>query len=98
MTFLKSYIHFENEENNIIFDNQLQQITGRTETMGIEETVLEMERERGIRRGIRHGMKRSIERIVTNMLHNNFSDEMIVKATAMTPDYVKKMRMSLENK
>ena len=39
MNFLKSYIRFENTENNIIFDQELQQITGRTETMGIKELL-----------------------------------------------------------
>jgi hypothetical protein len=37
MTFLNSCIHFENTENNIIFEHHLDQIKRRTETMGIEE-------------------------------------------------------------
>ncbi len=35
MSFLKSYIHFENRENNITFEHHLDQINGRTRTMGI---------------------------------------------------------------
>jgi hypothetical protein len=100
MTFLNSYIHFENTENNITFENHLDQITGRATTMGIEELVLRARehegRKLGMKQGMEQGMERGIKQVVINMLHNNFSDETIIKATAMTPDYVKEMRMSLE--
>jgi hypothetical protein len=33
---LKYYVHFDNEENNRIFDRQLQQIIERSEAMGID--------------------------------------------------------------
>jgi hypothetical protein len=39
MDFLKSYIDFENTENDIIFDQNLEQITGRTEIMGLREHI-----------------------------------------------------------
>jgi hypothetical protein len=60
--------------------------------MGIVEQVM-AEKEK---RGIRLGEKRGIKRVITNMLHNNFPDEMIVKATAVTPDYVQQIRASLK--
>ena len=85
---LKSYIHFENTDNDSIFDKNLKQITGRTETMGLVEQVLAEREECGLERGRME--------IVTNMLRNDFSDEMIVKATAVTPDYVQKIRNSLK--
>jgi hypothetical protein len=44
-------MRFENSENNIIFERELEQITGRTKTMGIEELVLTMERKRGEKLG-----------------------------------------------
>ena len=34
--------------------------------------------------------------VIINMLRNNFPDEMIVKATAVTSDYVQKIRASLK--
>jgi predicted transposase YdaD len=104
MTFLNDYIDFEKEENSIIFDEKLEQIKGRKETMGIVEQVMAEREKRGIKRGkiegIKLGEKRGIERrnheVITNMLHNNFPDEMIVKATAVTPDYVQQIRASLK--
>ena len=65
MIFLKFYINFGNSQNNIIFDEKIKQITGRTETMGIEEMVLVDREKRGIelgeKRGIELGEKRGIE-------------------------------------
>jgi len=92
MNFLKSYIHFENTENNHTFDQKFKQVTGRTETMGLEELIL-AEREK---RGKVEGIKEGIKQVITTMLRNDFSDEMIVKATAVTPDYVQKIRASLK--
>jgi hypothetical protein len=43
MNFLKNYVHFENPGNNITFEAQLDHITGRTKTMGIEELILTTE-------------------------------------------------------
>ena len=103
MNFLKSYIHFENTENSITFDSKLQQITGEAKTMGLEELILTTERKRaerrGIERGIEQGMERGIERrnhqVVMNMIQHDFTDEAIIKAVAVTPDYVQKIRGSL---
>jgi hypothetical protein len=44
---------------------------------------------------MKKGKKRSINQVITNMLRNDFSDEMIVKATAVTPDYVQKIRATM---
>jgi predicted transposase YdaD len=61
LDFLKSYIYFEDRKNSINFDNAIEQITGRKETMGLVEQVLE-ERERyGIKIGKKLGEKRGIE-------------------------------------
>jgi len=53
--FLDSYISFADSENDCIFDNKIKEITGRTETMGIEEMVLAEREERGQERGMRLG-------------------------------------------
>ena len=97
MTFLKKYIHFENTENNIIFEHHLDQITGRTETMGIEELILRASKHEGVKIGEKHGFERRNKEVVINMIRNNFTDEMIIKITSVTPDFVNKIRMSLGN-
>jgi hypothetical protein len=43
MNFLKIYIRFTDKENMTIFANNLKQITGRTEIMGLEELILDVE-------------------------------------------------------
>jgi len=104
MIFLKSYIHFENEENNITFERKLKQITGRTETMGIEEMVLAEREKRGERRGIKRGreqgMERGIERrnreVILNMIQKNLTDETIADLADVQIDYVQKIRNSLK--
>ncbi|MDR1729598.1 MAG: hypothetical protein LBR52_02940, partial [Prevotellaceae bacterium] len=87
--------------NNIIFEHHLDQIKGRTETMGIEELILRASKHEGMKigekRGMKLGQKQGVERIVANMIRNNFSDEMIVRIAAVTQNYVNKMRISLGN-
>jgi hypothetical protein len=103
LTFLISYIHFENEENNLIFEENLDQITGRTKTMGIVEMVIaekeERAMERGIERGIERGMEQGIERrnreVVINMLRKNFSDDVIADVAEVSPEYVQKIKSTV---
>ena len=64
--------------------------------MGLREQILEMERMEGEELGKVEGKMETIKQIITNMLRNNFPDEMIVKATAMPHDYVQKIRMTLK--
>ena len=104
MIFLKSYIRFGNTENNNIFDKKIKQITGRKESMGIEEMVLDMERKRGLARGkklgLERGEKRGIEQrnreVILNMLQKNFTDETIADLIEIPIDYVQKIRASLK--
>jgi len=97
LNFLKNYIRFANSENNIMFEKQYEQITGKEYTMGLEELILTTER----KRGQMEGEKRGIRQVVVNMLRNGFSDEVIVKATVkatvVMPDYVQKIRASLKS-
>jgi hypothetical protein len=99
MNFLKSYIHFENTENNTIFDQELQQITGRTETMGIEELILTTERKRAEKRGMESGVEKGVERnkreMVIRMIQKKFTDEIIADIAEVSLEYVQKERKFL---
>jgi len=101
MIFLTSYIHFENTENNLIFDFNLKQITGRTETMGIEEMVLaEREKrgmERGERRGIEHGIEHKKREVTISMIQKKFSDEIIADVVGVSLEYIREVRKTLPN-
>ena len=95
ISFLKNHIRFKKSKNNIIFEKHYQQITGSSKTMGLEEQILDIAEKRGEKRGIKLGEKRGKKEIIINMLQNGFTDDVIVKVTAMTPDYVQKIRTSL---
>jgi len=103
MNFLRRYIHFEKSENNITFEQHLDQITGRTTTMGIEELILRASKHEGMKigekRGEMRGEKRALERrnreIVTNMLSKNLSEEMITDITGVPLEYVRKVKSEI---
>jgi len=110
INFLKIYVRFENSENNIIFEQKYEQITGRKQTVGLEELILYSEHKRGLiegekrgqiegeKRGERRGEKRGINQVIMNMLRKNLTDEMIADFAGVSIDYVRKMRISAANK
>jgi predicted transposase YdaD len=62
LTFLKLYVRFTEKEYNIKFDIAIQELTQKTETMGIVEFVLDRARNEGIDEGIQKGMEKGMER------------------------------------
>ncbi len=91
MNFLRVYIHFENKKNNIIFDQHLDQITGRTETMGIEELILREREHRGIKIGEKRGLERMEQKnreIILNMIQKKFADEIIADVVGVSLEYI----------
>ena len=88
MNFLKSYIHFENTENNITFDHELQQITEEAKTMGLEELILTTERKRAEKRGVELNKRE----VVLRMIQKNFTDEMIADIAGVSLEYVREVR------
>lgn len=60
MNFLRYYVRFETEEFNNIFEQEVEQITGRTETMGIEELLLDRATKQGVEQGIAQGIEKGI--------------------------------------
>jgi predicted transposase/invertase (TIGR01784 family) len=55
MNFLRYYIRFENPEINTKFEQQVEILTERTNTMGIEELLLDRAEKRGERKGEKKG-------------------------------------------
>jgi hypothetical protein len=93
MNFLTYYIRFEKQETNRIFEQEKQKLTGGSNTMGIEELLLD--------RAEKQGMKKMEEKknrlIVRNLLiHTEFSDEQIAKLAEVSEEYVAKLRKSLK--
>jgi len=50
MNFLRFYVNFETEEINNIFEQDIQTITEKTTTMGIEELIIAMAEDRGAKK------------------------------------------------
>lgn len=95
MDFLKYYVRFADHENNIIFEEELHKITGRTITMGIEELLLDRAKYEGRIEGILEGtMQGKLEgqrAIALEMKLDNFPIAQIAKLTKLSPSEIAKL-------
>ncbi len=57
MNFLQHYVRFNNE-NTLIFEQKLEQFTGKTYPMGIEQLLLQRAETKGEQRGEKRGEKK----------------------------------------
>ncbi|GHV31646.1 hypothetical protein FACS1894177_06640 [Bacteroidia bacterium] len=92
MNFLRNYLHFENPENSITFETNLEHITGRKQTMGIEELILTTERKHAEKRG----ENRTQRKMIFNMIRKSLDDSLIADVAEVPLDYVRKVRASLK--
>ncbi len=58
MNFLRYYVRFENPVVNLKFDKEVEILTGRSTTMGIEELLLERAKKQGMEKGLKKGMEK----------------------------------------
>jgi len=91
MNFLKYYVHFDNQYNNVIFDKQIQTVTGRGETMGIEELMLDRATKQGEE-------KKSYEFVSNLILQTDFDDKKISNLAEVSIEFVQKIRSQLNKK
>ena len=100
LQFLKLYIRFENQELIDKFDTEVEQITNRQTTMGIEEFVLDRAKRMGLKQGLEQGKEvMDYENKViftTNLLtQTDFSEEKIASLVGVDIEFVKKVKASL---
>jgi predicted transposase YdaD len=89
LTFLMNYVLFEEKETNVIFERELKQITGKQNTMGIVELLVERARTEGLEKGLEKG----VEKVVENLLASTeFSVERIAALAGVSVHFVKKVR------
>jgi len=99
MNFLRYYVRFENKETNVTFDCEIEKLTGRSNTMGIEELLLEKARHDGLQKGLQKGRIEKDKQTVRNLiLKLDLSDEQIADVAEVSTDFVKKVRASLKKK
>ena len=109
LRFLKLYVRFESKELISKFDEELDRITNRSNTMGLKEFILDRERKiarkealaEGIEQGIEQGMsiKEKEEKAIFTknlILQSDFNDEKIALLVGTDDDFVREMRNLLK--
>jgi hypothetical protein len=95
LTFLDNYVRFENPENNCIFRNEIDNITGKKNFMDIFQQVEEMKREEGREEGLKEGMEKSVRVLLAN---TDFSPEKIASLVEVPLTLVKKIQREMRSK
>ena len=99
MTFLDNYVRFENQESNRIFRNEIDKITGKTNTMDIFEQVAEMKRQEGLMEGFEEGHRKGLEESVRGLLANTeFSIAKIASWVGVPVSLVRKLSKEVRSK
>ena len=110
MNFLKLYVRFENTENIVNFEKEIEELTDKTKkTMGIEEFVLDRAKRMGEKIGIEKGMKKGIEKgiergiesrnfsfVKTLLEETDFDDAKISRLAAVNIEFVLQVRNQLK--
>lgn len=106
MNFLRFYVRFDNPHYNTTFDREVEILTDRNETMGVEEIILDLAKKEGIVIGIEKGIEQGIEKGTENtkreFIENltaraTFSDEEIASLANVSLEFIKEVR-SKKNK
>lgn len=104
MDFLRYYIRFEEADNRVKFEREIDQITNHKPTMGLEQFLLERAvtegRQIGLQEGRQEGWQvgRQEEKqiIVTNMIQKTqFTDDQIADIAEVTVAYVAQLRQQI---
>jgi hypothetical protein len=95
MNFLKHYVRF-NDENTRIFEQKLEQFTGKTYPMGIEQFLLQRAEDQGVKKGIEKGIEKGADLKTRNVIRNarvdeNISIETIARIVGLTPKRVRQI-------
>jgi predicted transposase/invertase (TIGR01784 family) len=91
MLFLKNFIFIDNEEINLIFDQQIEALTGGKINMGIIETIKMQERREGKLEGKLEGRHEEAIEIAKNFKDLGVSIADIAKGTGLTIEEIKKL-------
>ena len=93
---MKAYIHFDEQEINNIFDEQINLLTNKTETIGITEQIIDMAKQEGLKAGIDKGIitgrKESLNEVSKKMLNEGCDVNFIHKVTSIPLQDLEKMK------
>jgi hypothetical protein len=103
LQFLKLYIRFDNQELINKFDTELEHLTNKSTTMGLEEFVLDRAKRMGLKEGIEQGIEQGLKKVkeknhlfTKNLLENtDFTEEKIASLADVEIEFVKEVKKSL---
>lgn len=99
MNFLKYHIRFDKEETMIKFDTEIELLTGKSTTMGIEEFLINRANEEGIEKGIEKGIELKDRSFVKTLLQEtDFSLKKISQLVGVSLTFVEQVKKELETK
>lgn len=97
--FLKNFLYIGNDEINRKFDEDVHQLSGKKISMGIIETIKQIELQKGIKKGIEKGMeKKNLEFVKSLLLNTDFNIKKIAGLANVGEGYVKKVKDTLRKK
>lgn len=93
LSFLHNYVRFEKPETNRIFEEEIDQLTGKTHTMSVVEQIKQMKIEAAAKKAERKARTETKMTIVKNLLREtSFSDKKIAFIAGVTEAFVRKIR------
>jgi phosphopantothenoylcysteine synthetase/decarboxylase len=92
LSFLHNYVRFEKPETNRIFEEEIDRLTGKSNTMGIIEQVKQMKLDEAVERG---RMAEKTE-VVKRLLAREYSVKEIAVIAGVTVGFVNKVKASLK--
>ncbi len=95
IVFLTYYVNFEFKENNVIFEMEKKQLTGGSDTMGIEQLLIETEKKRSEKKGEE---KKSYDVVENLIMKLGLSDEQAADIAEVSVDFVRNVRSALQKK
>ena len=101
LSFLHNYVRFEKPETNRIFEEEIDRLTGKTNTMGIIEQVKQMKLDEARAEAKREARKEESDKnkrvFVTNLLSStNFSVKKIAALAGVSEAFVNRVKASLK--
>lgn len=93
MVFLNNYVLFQNQQTNRTFMDQVDNITGKKNTMGIVEQVAEMREAEALKKGQAQVRQIQVKTIRALLTETDFSVEKIAEISNASVAFVKKIKV-----
>jgi len=97
LSFLHNYVRFEKRETNRIFEEKIDHLTGKINTMGIIEQVRQMKIEEAEERARKKAMTQKATEVVRNLITvTNFSISKIADIAGVSEAFVKRIQRAVK--